>query len=213
MLLAAYNFDSGPVVLDRSGNGRHLDLTGSNGVLTADGDGHGGGRALTKAGAVMPAITPAFGQTERRTVMCWVRGSGVVWWVRWPIPALGDSGGWGLLNLSGTITVQARSATTLARAQAAAPADQATAWHHYAGTYDGTDVRLFVDGALAASAALAGPLRTDANRVDLAEWTTSDTRMDDLRIYDEALTGSQITALMNTPVTDSPVGSQVAHFH
>jgi hypothetical protein len=80
----------------------------------------------------------------------------------------------------------------------------AGAWHHLAGTYDGANVRLYIDGAQAGSAALAGALRTDSTtpiRIGAGSDGTVgqaepfDGRIDDVRIYDRALTPAEITTL------------------
>lgn len=199
-LLAAYNFDeSSGDFLDVTSGGHNIPL-GANG---ARGAGHTG-NALTKISTGMPVLAdPAIGQTAHRTVMFWLLGTGTTWWVRWNADALG-SGAWGILNLSGFVCVQARDgsgALLSPRPQVALPGDGL--WHHYAATYDGSTVRLFVDGTQVSSGALAGGLYASANRIDLAEWSTAATFMDDLRIFDTALTQPDIATMMTTPVTAS----------
>jgi hypothetical protein len=80
----------------------------------------------------------------------------------------------------------------------------ANTWTHIAATYDATTVRLFVNGVQRATAARtnglapsAGALRLGGNGV-WSEWFAG--KLDDVRIYDKALTAAQITADMNTPV-------------
>jgi hypothetical protein len=199
-LLAAYSFDeeSGDV-LDASGNGRHWSLN-NNGVRVAGGH---TGRGLGKDGVGMPIIaTPAFGQTTARTFAFWQQNLGdAVWWLRWWTSS-GDTGTWGLYNVGGSLNLRCRKGGTNTNTTIAAPA---SGWHHYAGTYDGTNARLYVDGVLVAtSAAVIAPLDS-AERIDLAEGTLANFVMDDLRIYDEVLDAAAITVLMNTPVTDAPI--------
>lgn len=197
-LLAAYNFDeSSGDFLDVTGGGHHIPL----GANAARGAGHTG-NALTKISTGLPVLAePAIGQSANRTLMFWLRGTGGTWWVRWNSDALG-SGAWGLLNLSGFACVQARDGAGVLlapRPQVAIPGDGG--WHHYAATYDGATVRLYLDGVEVSSGALAGGLYATADRVDVAEWSTAATFMDDLRIYDEALDQPTIATLMDTPVT------------
>lgn len=198
-LLAAYNFDelSGDF-LDSSGNGRSW--APNNNAVRVTGGHTGGG--LGKNGAGMPVVaSPAFGQTSARTFMFWQENQGnSVWWLRW-YTSSGDTGTWGLYNLSGTLTLRCRKGGANTNTSVAAPG---SGWHHYAGTYDGTNARLYVDGVLVAtSAAVAAPLDT-AERIDLAEGTLANFVMDDLRIFDEALDQATVAELMNTPVTSGP---------
>ena len=81
-------------------------------------------------------------------------------------------------------------------------------WHHVAAVYDGARKFLFVDGVLEASKAYAGTIRTNDLPVQLglnAEFPQGqyDGRLDDLRIYDRALSGDEVRADMAV----SPGGS------
>jgi hypothetical protein len=200
-LLAAYNFDeSSGDFLDVTGGGHNIPI----GTNAARAEGHTGS-ALTKINTGLPVLAqPAIGQTAARTIMFWLLGTGGTWWVRWNADALG-SGTWGILNLSGNVAVQARDtsgALLSPRPQVPHPSDGQ--WHHYAATYDGATVRLYLDAVQVSSGSLAGGLYASADRVDVAEWSTAATFMDDLRIYDEALDQATIATLMDTPVTAGP---------
>ncbi len=201
-LLIAYAFDepSGNTVIDYSGNNNNFSIAGTNALRDINGHTL---FALTKNGVTMPQL-PLVGQTANRTIMLWVKGTGSTWIVRFNISSI-SSGGWGLMHLSGNIAVQARSNSGLAtRPTYPIPGDGQ--WHHYAATYDGVSVKLYVDGVFRSETVFAGPLRTDADSLDIMEWTDSSTIIDDLRIYDEALTESEIADLMNTPVANSGSG-------
>ena len=78
-------------------------------------------------------------------------------------------------------------------------------WSHLAMTWDGTTQRIFVNGAQVGSAAVggtlvnsAGALRFGGNNV-WAEWFAG--RLDEIRVYDRALTQSELQSDMNAPVT------------
>jgi hypothetical protein len=78
------------------------------------------------------------------------------------------------------------------------------AWTHVAGTYDGAAARIYVNGTQVATLNVAnalvasnGTLRIGGNSI-WAEWFAG--KIDDVRIYDKALTAAQIQADMNTPV-------------
>lgn len=203
-LLAAYSADeaiSDPVVVDRSGNRNDITLTGTGVTRAAGHTGYG----LSNTGNANPAYLPTVGQTANRTVMLWAKGPNTTpgWLIQWYVTGI-DSGCWGILNISGSIHIQARNATTQARASTARPADISTTWHHIAGTYDGTNIRLYLDGVLKTTTALSGPLRTDAV-VQLYGYTESDVT-DDIQIYDEVLDVSAIASAAATPVgTDSGI--------
>jgi hypothetical protein len=80
-------------------------------------------------------------------------------------------------------------------------------WHHVAGTYDGQTVAVYVDGALAGSNTF-GPLQTLSTDGSIpvgvghlqgwgVQWFQG--RMDDLQVYDNALTSGEIASLIPEP--------------
>ena len=80
-------------------------------------------------------------------------------------------------------------------------------WTHVAVTFDGTSLRLYVDGTLANTTAVSGamggsdgPLRIGGNAI-WNEWF--DGLIDELRIYDRALSPTEIQTDMQTPVADT----------
>jgi hypothetical protein len=79
-----------------------------------------------------------------------------------------------------------------------------TTWTHLAMSWDGTDVRLFVDGAEVAAQAAPGPLVTSTGDLRIggnslrSEWFSG--LIDEVRVYNRPLTAEQITADMNKPV-------------
>jgi hypothetical protein len=80
----------------------------------------------------------------------------------------------------------------------------ANTWSHLAATYDATTIRLYVNGVQVASAAKTGALAATAGALRLGgngvwgEWFAG--RIDDVRLYDKALTAAQVQADMSTPV-------------
>jgi predicted phage tail protein len=80
------------------------------------------------------------------------------------------------------------------------------AWTHLAATYDGTTLRLYVNGALASSQSVSGAiiastgaLRIGGNSI-WGEYFNG--LVDEVRIYNKALTAAEITTDMNRPVTN-----------
>lgn len=204
--LAAYSFDStSGSILDDSGNGHSWSLGGS---AIRSVSGHtGGGLATNGGGSTATLASPAFGQSSNRTLMMWMinPANTTQWVVRWNVNSLG-SGSWGFLLLGTEVSVQARNASTFERATCTRPTDGL--WHHYAAVYESASnsLRFYLDGVLTQNnTALTAPLRTDADTVDIGEWTDTATVIDDLRIYDTALTAGQISTLSGQPVT--PAGA------
>src|SRR5262249_14584711 len=81
-------------------------------------------------------------------------------------------------------------------------------WSHLAGTYDGSTLRLYVNGAQVASKAYTGtiatstgPLRIGGNSI-WNEYFTG--RIDEVRIYNRVLTATEIQADMTAPVGGTP---------
>jgi fibronectin type 3 domain-containing protein len=78
------------------------------------------------------------------------------------------------------------------------------AWTHLAGVYNGSALRLYVNGALVATKNAGGtvtastnPLRLGGNAV-WSEWFAG--ALDDVRVYNRGLTGGEIIADMSSPV-------------
>lgn len=197
--LAAWNFDetSGDV-LDVSGHERHFPLTSPT-VRTSSGHTNGG---LTQAGSdiqlVSSAILTAL-KTPNRTIAAWIKETTpeTGWVGEFYISSI-DSGSWGILFLSGQWHIQARNAGGFARCSVARPTD--SLFHHVAGTYDGSDVRMYLDGALVATQPLAGPLRTDADELRILDNTSSSITVDDLQYFDVAASLSEVADIMNPVV-------------
>jgi hypothetical protein len=85
----------------------------------------------------------------------------------------------------------------------------ANTWSHIAGTYDGATVKLYVNGALAGSQAVTGNILTSTGALRIggnAVWGEYFAGLiDEVRVYNTALTQIQIQADMNTPIGNSLV--------
>ncbi|MHC4227933.1 MAG: LamG domain-containing protein [Planctomycetota bacterium] len=76
-------------------------------------------------------------------------------------------------------------------------------WHHAAGTYDGSKISLYVDGALDISAEAKGSIKTNDTAVYIGGNAEKPGRfwnglIDDVRIYSYALNADEVTALAST---------------
>ena len=75
-------------------------------------------------------------------------------------------------------------------------------WHHVVQTYDGATNRLYVDGGAPVSG--TGTLIDTANNLLIGSWNTTSEffngKIDEVRIYDRALTATEVTALHDSIV-------------
>jgi len=205
-VIAAYNAnESEGLVLDRSGHGYHIDLSGSNVVRSIDGN---PGNSLTKAApggdGVLPSSLLTASQTPTRAVMLDMKGNGTTWIIRWNIASI-DSGGWGILTLDGVeIGLQARYADGYERALA--PIPDTDNWHHYCATYDGARAYFYVDGVRVRDVDVHGlPLRTDATSLDILGEQGPGTYIDNIRILDYCPTDAEVAEFAATPVPNAQV--------
>jgi hypothetical protein len=78
-------------------------------------------------------------------------------------------------------------------------------WTHLAGTYDGATLRLYVNGVQVSSRAQTGPIAVSTNPLQIGGDTFYGQyflgKIDEVRVYNWALSGSQIQSDMNSPIT------------
>ena len=93
----------------------------------------------------------------------------------------------GKIYLSGTT---ATGATTITDGE----------WHHVAGTWDGSEAKVYVDGVEEASAGFAGPISTSDVPVEIGFRTAGSIvfmgTIDEVAIFDQALTEDDINVIM-----------------
>lgn len=203
----AYSFDDvgSATVLDRSGNGRHITLTGTNGAQVSGGQ---TGGALGKTGAVMPTLPMAAVnalKTDDWTIMFDALGARTTWWFRcWDGT---NSGVRGILDLDGTaMRGQLRTLPgDVLQTRPTAPAPEAATWHHYAVTYQRSTglFTMYRDGTQTGQTDVADGTQASNNFtiIDMAEWTATGPAMDNVRGFSHCLTGAEVDALDGVPVT------------
>jgi hypothetical protein len=87
-------------------------------------------------------------------------------------------------------------------------------WTHLAATYGSSTLRLFVNGTQVATRSVGSALGTSANPLRIGgnavwnEWFQG--RIDEVRVYDRALTAADIQADMTRPVTSATVMTRAA---
>ncbi len=206
-LVAAYSFDegAGTTLIDRSGNGNGGSISGAGWTT-----GRTGG-ALSFDGVNDVVNIPDSNSLDisQMTLEAWVRLStlGNQWRTvvikekpKQLVYALyaytNGPGAAGNVNVNGSYDVYAQTPSLL----------PTKTWVHLATTYDGTTIRLFVNGEQIATKAQTGkivasnsPLRIGGNTV-WGEWFTG--LIDDLRIYNRPLSQGEIKADMSAPVAN-----------
>lgn len=210
-LEGAYAFDDvgSTTVVDLSGNGRHIDLDGTNGAQV-DSVGLLDDGALGKTGVdtiSLPASLRVASETDDRTVMFDGLGGRSVWWIRWESTAL-DTGVWGLLSLDAASVVARARTQANGTSTPAAPtigALESNTRHNFCVTYTRSSgvVAYYYDGQPIGTATFAAgtALYTGADDLNVAEWNSTGASLDNLRIYSHALTAGEVADVAGTPVS------------
>jgi glucose/arabinose dehydrogenase/PKD repeat protein len=205
-LVAAYGFNegSGSTLEDLSGNGNRGTLAGPT---WADAGRFGG--ALSFDGindTVDVADADSLDLTSALTLEAWVKTTGGSSWRTVVLKERPGDLAYALYARfsNGGPAGQVDFAASTAKAQGSAlvPADT---WTHLATTYDGSNLRLYVNGTLAATTAATGgvvtsasPLRIGGNAI-WGEYLGG--VIDEVRVYNRALSQAEIQEDMNSPVT------------
>jgi hypothetical protein len=199
-LVAAYGFEeaAGTAAEDSSGSGNVGVLNGPTRVTTGK-----FGRALTFDGVndwVTVADSASLDVT-RITVESWVRPTALG--SAWRTVLLKEQPGDLVYSLYASTNTQRPGAFVFVGGEKevlGTAALAANAWTHLASTYDGANLRLYVNGTLVKTLALTGnivasaaPLRLGGNAV-WGEWYAG--TLDDVRVYNRALTAAEIQADM-----------------
>jgi glucose/arabinose dehydrogenase/PKD repeat protein len=207
-LVASYGFEegSGGATADVSGHGNTGTLTGTTWTTAGR-----FGKALTFDGATSIVRVPdsaSLGLAPGMTVEAWVR----------PTVAGGDrtvvgkqrtggaayalyaSNSDGLPEGDGYLSGAERTVS----GNGALPLDT---WSHLAVSYDGGTVRLYVNGALVGSTIASGPLPASSGALEIGASTLAGARfagqLDEVRVYDRALSAAEIGADLAAPVVPS----------
>ncbi len=204
-LIAAYSFNegTGTSLVDRSGRGHTGTISGA--AWSAQGK---FGGALSFDGVndwVTVSDTAALDLTTGMTLEAWVLPSSLTTWrtvlmkertggLSYALYGSGDtSRASGYVRVGSDIDVTAPSALAL------------NTWSHLAVTYDGTTERLFVNGVQVATRAASGAITTSTGALRIGGnsiWTEFfQGRIDEIRIYNRALTAAEIVADMAAPIT------------
>jgi hypothetical protein len=196
-LVAAYGFEegSGGAVADLSDFANHGTIV--NATWSTAGR---FGNALSFNGSnALVAVNDAdsLDLTTAMTLEAWVRPSAVTSAWRDVIYKGDDQ----IYYLSATSTTQGRPATggTYVSDILFGPSTlPVNTWSHLAATYDGSMMRLYVDGVQVASHAQTGPIHTSNGALTIGQNFAG--RIDEVRIYNRALSLAEIQEDRDTPV-------------
>jgi len=206
-LVAAYGFgeNAGSAVADSSGNGNAGQISGA--TWTSAGK---FGSALAFNGTnslVVVNSSPSLSVSTSMTVEAWVfpaaSQSGWRTIVQKEVDAyfLHASGNGGLMPAAGGTFAGAMSFTS------SASAIPVSGWSHLAMTYDGANVRLYVNGVQVASKVQTGAIQTNGSalriggNVPYGEYFQG--IIDEVRVYNRAISVSEILADMQLPIGTS----------
>ena len=205
-LVAAYSFDAGTGTTAADASGNNNTGTLANATWTTSGK---FGGALTFNGTSSMVSVPdnnTLDLTNGMTLSAWVypTSSTATWRtimlkentsdLVYALYGSGDTSVPQGLRVSGGATKAALGATAL----------PVNTWTNLAVTYDGSNLRLYVNGTLTSTTAATGnmanstlPLRIGANAI-WGEYFAG--RIDEVRVFNRALAAAEVTTMMNTPV-------------
>jgi hypothetical protein len=204
-LVAAYGFDepSGSTATDSSGSGN----TGTISGATRTTGRAGGGLSFDALDDwVTIADSASLDLTTGMTLEAWVNPSTING--EWRTVIIKEAPGGLAYALyagenAGRPSVHAFTSSEFdTRGTSALPVNT---WSHIAATYDGTTLRLFVNGTQVSSAAVSGAMRVSSGALRIggnavwSEWFAG--RIDEVRVYNRALSATDIAADMNRPVS------------
>ena len=195
---------------DASGNGN----TGAIANATWTASGKFGSALVFNGSNALVTINdaPELNLTTAMTLMAWVKPSSastlftdVIWkdYFAYFLEATSDSGAPGVgafINGAVHVWVPAPSALTV------------DSWAHLAATYDGANVRLYVNGVQVGISAQTGTIGTTTTPLWIGGSQYFSGVIDEVRIYNVALTQAQIQGDMNTPVGGATPGAGAIQF-
>jgi len=204
-LVAAYGFNeaSGTTVVDSSGSGNHGTISGA--TRTTSGR---FGKALVFDGVndwVTVADASSLDLTTGMTLEAWIYPT-TTSGVRDVLIKEGASVDiYNLYARNGRARPESNVYVGGLNRTAEGPVLKAKVWTHLAGTYDGSSLRLYINGIEAANLVQAGPIATSSGPLRIGgnsiwgEFFKG--RIDEVRVYNRALKSGEIQVDMNTPVT------------
>ena len=203
--VAAYGFDegTGTTLTDLSGHGNAGSI--KNGTWTTAGK-YGG--ALSFNGSSTRVVVPdsaSLDLTGPLTLEAWVRPTSLSDWRAVAVKEQPGELVYALYANSKSSLPDGIVYTGGAERNAYGTAKLPTStWSHIAGVYDGSKLTFYVNGQAVSSSSVSGSLPVSSGAFSIGgdsvwgEWFSG--QIDELRVYDRALSGSEISTDMQTPV-------------
>ena len=205
-LVAAYGFNegSGTTVTDASGNGNNGTIGGA--TWTTSGK-YGNALVFNGTSALVTINNSASLQLgTAMTLEAWVSPSTVS--SAWRDVIYKGNDNYYLEGTSPTSGQPAAGGTFSGSPIYGTTALTANTWTHLAATYDGTTMRLYVNGVQVASQAQTGAIATSTNPLQIGGDSIYGQyfagTIDEVRVYNVALTAAQIQSDTNTPLGNIP---------
>jgi PKD repeat protein len=204
-LVAAYGFEegSGNSVTDASGNGNNGAISGA--TWTSAGR---YGRALSFSGnnsLVTVSDSASLHLSSALTLEAWVNPTNITGWKNLIFKTQGNNGLCYVLQGSSSSGLVPSLGLSISASNLMAPSPlPLNTWSHVAATYDGTTKTLYVNGTQVASAPQTGTIASSTDALTIGGNAFSGENwagmIDEVRIYNRALSPAEVTADMNTPV-------------
>ncbi|UJF36053.1 glycoside hydrolase family 2 TIM barrel-domain containing protein [Paenibacillus hexagrammi] len=190
-------------------------LQDTNATYTADYTGQITGQDGNASGVLQPKNITAptvtlpndakYNITGPFTLEAWVKPQSAI--SDSPIIAKGDTQF--ALKMSGSTKLEifAYRSGTWTSASAALPANWVNNWHHVAGTYDGSNLQLYIDGQIVATKAYTGTFSSNSYAMtigkDLEKGRSSKMSFDKVRVYNRGLTLAELNDTSRTADANS----------
>ena len=205
-LVASYAFDEGTGTTVADASGHSLTGTVSGTTWSAAGK-YGNALVFNGTSALVRVPNAASLQlTTGMTLEAWVNPAAVT--NTWRDVIYKGDDNYYLEGTSAQGQTPAMGGTFSPNPLNAASALTANAWSHLAGTYDGATMRLYVNGVQAASRAQTGAIATSTNPLQVGGdgiyGQFFQGMIDEVRIYNRALTPAEIQTDMSTPLGIPP---------
>jgi hypothetical protein len=203
-MVAAYGFNegSGTTTVDQSGSGNTGTLVGASWAATGK-----FGKALSFNGSsarVTIPDSPSLDLTTGMTLMAWVNPTANTSWRTVVLKETSNDLAYALYASSDTNRPGVWMNTTSTQSVTGTAQLALNTWTNVAATYDGATLRFYVNGAQAGSKAVTPSMLVSGNPLQIggnAVWGEYFAGLiDEVRVFNRALTASEISSLMNTAV-------------